>query len=399
MAVGGVAQNTKTGDSALARLLRNRLPSPAPKSTASLPRSSPSPSSASLDSCASSPADMSAAALEKFENPNTETFSVWEAEAAIRAFVDEHWPHRADYIKIDCRVTLPALHALGRLPRADGARACGRLIRVPFIHEEVALSLWEHLAEEARTVPTPTPCATADDTARLGEETKTTRPQRRTFKSFVKSLLPTTTTTTTQPVPVPITPPPRCPFCSGNCIPSSTSHHHHHPQHSNSSSTTSTSTTWLHKLPTDTDPFWQPNPSSRDPHPHPDRDLADTDPDTDTDPVDPRKLSGETLVPLLYTPGESSVVNPLVQVPYRGPADGILLSESESEAGTEVGGGRGKSWAGVLGRGVTGRGRCLLDRVKRAVVTRGRKEVGEGEWEERKVVWLGCRGEYAVACG
>ncbi|KAL2176218.1 uncharacterized protein P884DRAFT_203633 [Thermothelomyces heterothallicus CBS 202.75] len=72
----------------------------------------------------------------------------WEAEQAIREFIDRHWSHRADYIKVDCRLTLPELRALGRLSREEGSLACRRLIRVPAIHEEVALSLWEHLAEE-----------------------------------------------------------------------------------------------------------------------------------------------------------------------------------------------------------------------------------------------------------
>ncbi|KAL2172116.1 hypothetical protein VTG60DRAFT_117 [Thermothelomyces hinnuleus] len=72
----------------------------------------------------------------------------WEAEQAIREFIDRHWSHRADYIKVDCRLTLPELRALGRLSREEGSLACRRLVRVPAIHEEVALSLWEHLAEE-----------------------------------------------------------------------------------------------------------------------------------------------------------------------------------------------------------------------------------------------------------
>ncbi|AEO58935.1 hypothetical protein MYCTH_2306708 [Thermothelomyces thermophilus ATCC 42464] len=72
----------------------------------------------------------------------------WEAEQAIREFIDRHWSHRADYIKVDCWLTLPELRALGRLSREEGWLACRRLVRVPAIHEEVALSLWEHLAEE-----------------------------------------------------------------------------------------------------------------------------------------------------------------------------------------------------------------------------------------------------------
>jgi hypothetical protein len=46
---------------------------------------------------------------------------------------------------VECALPLDELHALGRLPRAEGLRACGRLVRVPVVHEEVALSLWEFL--------------------------------------------------------------------------------------------------------------------------------------------------------------------------------------------------------------------------------------------------------------
>ncbi|KAL2162096.1 hypothetical protein VTH06DRAFT_7881 [Thermothelomyces fergusii] len=103
-------------------------------------------STTTLDSDTSSAASTLVPPLGK---PCPGLLPAWEAELAIREFIDRHWSHRADYIRIDCRLTLPELRALGRLSREEGALACRRLVRVPAIHEEVALSLWEHLAREA----------------------------------------------------------------------------------------------------------------------------------------------------------------------------------------------------------------------------------------------------------
>ena len=96
--------------------------------------------------CASSP---SSSPTLHLPTPNQQTLSIWDAEEFIRAFITDHWSHHAAYIKVDCALTLDELHALGRLPKAAGSRACQRLIRVPAIHEEVAASLWERLVEAA----------------------------------------------------------------------------------------------------------------------------------------------------------------------------------------------------------------------------------------------------------
>jgi hypothetical protein len=78
-------------------------------------------------------------------NQQTLTNAIWDANEALRVFLLDHWPHHAAYIKVDCDIPLGELHALSRLPKTEGLRACGRLVRVPVIHEEVALSLWEFL--------------------------------------------------------------------------------------------------------------------------------------------------------------------------------------------------------------------------------------------------------------
>jgi hypothetical protein len=73
--------------------------------------------------------------------------STIEAEGLVRAFVHSRWAeHLWPSMRITCALTLAELHDLGRLRREDGVRACCGLVRVPVIHEEVALALWEYLA-------------------------------------------------------------------------------------------------------------------------------------------------------------------------------------------------------------------------------------------------------------
>ncbi|KAL2197892.1 hypothetical protein P885DRAFT_76600 [Corynascus similis CBS 632.67] len=234
----------KGGDNVLTSFLRKHLPllahestafSPLPgtKSSTGLMRLAKFSSITSLDSGVSSTAST---LNEPPDSPSPELLSTWEAEEVIRTFIDEQWSHRADYIKIDCRLTLPELHALGRLPREVGSLACRRLIRVPVIHEEVALSLWEHLSEEARraamaliTPPTPVDdihnaCAGGDHGGGDNPKHKQQRRRRQHFRSLITLLFPTAvqsqqrhTTPTFDQKTTKITP--SCPFCFGNCIP------------------------------------------------------------------------------------------------------------------------------------------------------------------------------------
>ncbi|KAL2140363.1 hypothetical protein VTI28DRAFT_3892 [Corynascus sepedonium] len=235
----------KGGDNVLTSFLRKHLsllahestafsPLPGTKSSTGLMRLANFPSMTSLDSGVSSTAST---LNEPQGTPSPELLSAWEAEEVIRTFIDEQWSHRADYIKIDCRLTLPELHALGRLPREVGSLACRRLIRVPVIHEEVALSLWEHLSEKARSaavafITQPTPvgdihnaCAGGDHGGGDDPKQKQQCPRRRRFRSFITLLFPTAaqsqerhTTPTFDQKTTKITP--SCPFCFGNCIPS-----------------------------------------------------------------------------------------------------------------------------------------------------------------------------------
>ncbi len=79
--------------------------------------------------------------------PEEETHlaSVWRADALVRSYIFSTWSHHADYITIECDLTLPSLCAIGRLPRDAGVRACRGLVRVPAVHEELANGLWEFL--------------------------------------------------------------------------------------------------------------------------------------------------------------------------------------------------------------------------------------------------------------
>ncbi|KAK4249396.1 hypothetical protein C7999DRAFT_30132 [Corynascus novoguineensis] len=258
----------KGGDNVLAHFLRKHLPllaresttfSPLPgtKSTTSLMRLAKFSSMTSLDSGVSPTAST---LNEPPDTPSPELLSAWEAEEVIRTFIDEQWSHRADYIKIDCRLTLPELHALGQLPREVGSLACRRLIRVPVIHEEVALSLWEHLSEDARraavafiTQPTPVSdihkaCAGGDHGGGDDPKQKQQRRRRRHFRSLIALVFPTAaqsqqrhTTPTFDQKTTKITP--SCPFCFGNCIPSpspSTGRAKRNPQQQQQNHTTQT---------------------------------------------------------------------------------------------------------------------------------------------------------------
>ena len=74
--------------------------------------------------------------------------SILDAQDFVRDFVRERWKARWDSIRIECGLTMAELKALGRLPRSDGTQACCRLIRAPVIYEEIAITLWERLAED-----------------------------------------------------------------------------------------------------------------------------------------------------------------------------------------------------------------------------------------------------------
>lgn len=63
----------------------------------------------------------------------------------IHANYEEHfWP----MIRVECDLTVVELRDIGRMRQVEGLKACCRLIRAPVIYEEVALTLWQHLASE-----------------------------------------------------------------------------------------------------------------------------------------------------------------------------------------------------------------------------------------------------------
>lgn len=73
--------------------------------------------------------------------------SVSEAQEYIAAFVRSRWEeHFWASIRVTCGATMAELRDIGRRPREEGVRACGGLVRVPVIHQEVAEALWEFLA-------------------------------------------------------------------------------------------------------------------------------------------------------------------------------------------------------------------------------------------------------------
>lgn len=74
--------------------------------------------------------------------------SILNAQEFVADFVRERWGQHWHMIRIESDVTEAELRDLGRLPRDEGVRACCRLVRVPVIYEEIAIALWERLAED-----------------------------------------------------------------------------------------------------------------------------------------------------------------------------------------------------------------------------------------------------------
>lgn len=72
-----------------------------------------------------------------------------EAQSFITTFIhsqtEEHiWPN----MRVTCDLPMAELRDLGRLPRSEGIRACGRLIRAPVISQKLGEALWEYLAND-----------------------------------------------------------------------------------------------------------------------------------------------------------------------------------------------------------------------------------------------------------
>ncbi|KAK4157071.1 hypothetical protein C8A00DRAFT_12090 [Chaetomidium leptoderma] len=263
---GDTTDDSKTRGDAFTHFFRKYFRhSTTAKSTPSSRRSSETSNSASIGSIESSATYLS------IETANSSLLETWDADEFIRDFVNEHWSHHADYIKISCNITLSQLHALGRLTQTEGSLACQRLIQVPVIHEELALSLWEKLAEEARNAATAKDDKLEEeagvrvDTTELSHS-KNSEPKTTSWKwKFLnqtkqpeqKEKQPTTITTTRH-----------CPFCSSNCI--TYSQHEHQEQQ-------------LEEEEEEDDTFWQRpeppqsrNPLWRPPTPFPELEIKTT---------------------------------------------------------------------------------------------------------------------------
>ncbi len=163
--------------------------------------------------CASSTSSFPAPQLPP---PSQHSLSIWDAEEFIREFINDYWSNHAAYIKIDCDLTLDELHALGRLPKDAGLLACGRLIRVPAIHEEVAASLWERLVEAAPALAPSAEMTMATEEG-IGRKKSVNLTVLKETKHSVKKFLRQQNRrcrederTTASSV--------RCPFCSGRCV-------------------------------------------------------------------------------------------------------------------------------------------------------------------------------------
>lgn len=87
---------------------------------------------------------------EEYEEEEIHNSSVREAHEWLKETIRESERWTADHlsqIRIECSYTLPELHQLGRLPRAEGLPKCQALIRVPVIYDEIGLFVWTTLAE------------------------------------------------------------------------------------------------------------------------------------------------------------------------------------------------------------------------------------------------------------
>jgi hypothetical protein len=74
--------------------------------------------------------------------------SIAEARRLVTSIIHAQWPeHLWPSIKVTCQLTMRELRDIAYLRRqSDGIRACGRLVRAPVIHQQVAESLWEALS-------------------------------------------------------------------------------------------------------------------------------------------------------------------------------------------------------------------------------------------------------------
>ncbi|KAG7286227.1 hypothetical protein NEMBOFW57_008533 [Staphylotrichum longicolle] len=196
------------------RFIRNSLAlSAKERPTLESRRSSNSSDAETLVSCTSATTTYSASSVSTTPEQPTAAeqrlIAVWKAEEFLRAFINEDWSNHANYIRADCNLTLAELYAIGRLPEAEGSRTCRRLIRVPVIHEEVALSLWKKLAEKARNIPEPAQEPEVAKNDRKGSvDSRMRKNLRRLLKKEQHSHRQTEEALAASL---------RCPYCSGNC--------------------------------------------------------------------------------------------------------------------------------------------------------------------------------------
>ncbi|KAK4127276.1 hypothetical protein N657DRAFT_687584 [Parathielavia appendiculata] len=221
MKAGGAAEDSSLPPPTFPRSMKRYFSSfTRPKSTSSSRRASQlSDSGFSTLSSSSAPPT-----YEDTQAATARLIAVWDADDYIRAFVDEHWSNHAEHIEVDCNITLDELRTLGRLPPAEGSRACRPLIRAPVIHEEVALSLWEHLAAEARGLDAaPAEASNREEASSMPTTSIHSKSSRREVaKRFLKK---GTTKKSSRRQPqaqesntyANLT----CPFCSGRCLVSS----------------------------------------------------------------------------------------------------------------------------------------------------------------------------------
>lgn len=86
---------------------------------------------------------------EQYHQNKTYAASVREAYDWLQETIrhSNRWTDHLSQIRLECPYTLPELHQIGRLPRAEGVAQCQRMIRIPVIYDEIGLFVWTTLAE------------------------------------------------------------------------------------------------------------------------------------------------------------------------------------------------------------------------------------------------------------
>lgn len=88
---------------------------------------------------------------EEERREQTRRTSIIEAQEFLEEFIRTRWETNFSHghVKIHCNLTMDEIKDLGNLDKANGSRACRKLITAPVIHDAIGHALWMDLHEKA----------------------------------------------------------------------------------------------------------------------------------------------------------------------------------------------------------------------------------------------------------